>query len=317
MTGAPRFTAADERLHPHDPWDWSWNESWFFSWIDLDGGPAGFFRVGVLPNQQRAMLWNFVYVDGRWLGIEESRLAFADCDLTEGIGYDRWGLQFAWAPEPAPEGARFTTAGDFLVRSGDHPGGWVPLSLELTCRATSPCLGSGDPPDNDASPHPVDRFEQSLEATGTLIVDGVRHGLRAGAHRDRSWGPRDWRIMFTLGDAQHGDHQLYFVGSPAYGRGSGYLRDGASIRHLTWVDDALEYDDAHRTIAPGTMGFEDRDGNRIDVAVMPVAPSVAFDMDHTCPEPEHWLYYRTLIEARVPGWETPCRGWFEASRYGV
>ena len=83
-----RFVGRDELLHPTDPDDWSWNESWFFSWIDLDGGPAGFFRVGLLPNQQRAMLGSFVHVDDACLGIEESRLAFDDFDLSEGLGYD-------------------------------------------------------------------------------------------------------------------------------------------------------------------------------------------------------------------------------------
>lgn len=33
--------SADEQVHPFDPAVWSWNESWYFSWIDLDGGPAG------------------------------------------------------------------------------------------------------------------------------------------------------------------------------------------------------------------------------------------------------------------------------------
>jgi hypothetical protein len=56
-----RFSEKDETFHQFDPHDWLWNESWFFSWIDLEGGPVGFFRIGVLPNQQRAMLWNFVY----------------------------------------------------------------------------------------------------------------------------------------------------------------------------------------------------------------------------------------------------------------
>jgi hypothetical protein len=99
---------ADEQFHPVDPDDRSWNESWFFSWIDLDGGPAGFFRVGVLPNQRRAMLWSFVHTgdaqtegaqtEGRWCGVEESRLAFDDLDLADGVAYDRSALQFGLRP---------------------------------------------------------------------------------------------------------------------------------------------------------------------------------------------------------------------------
>ena len=56
---------------------------------------------------------------------------------------------------------------------------------------------------------------------------------------------------------------------------------------------------------------------RVEAELRPIAPSVTFDMAHTCEKPEHWLYYRTLVEATVSGWDTPCRGWFESSRYGL
>ena len=59
-----RRMSTDEHVHPFDPAVWSWNESWYFSWIDLDGGPAGFFRLGLLPNQERAMIWCYVLHDG-------------------------------------------------------------------------------------------------------------------------------------------------------------------------------------------------------------------------------------------------------------
>jgi hypothetical protein len=313
-----RFVDADERLHAADPDDWSWNESWFFSWIDLDGGPAGFFRVGLLPNQQRAMLWSFVHVDGAWLGIEESRLAFDDFDLSQGLGYDKWALRFGWRPDPPLGGAAFSFQGTCLTRTGANAGAYVPVSLELDCRATGECVGTGDGTDIAEVTRPKDRFEQSLEATGTLVVDGTRHDIRAGAHRDRSWGPREWRIEFTIGDMQQDDRQLYFVGSPAYGVGAGYLREGPTgLRHLKWTGGTVGYDDSARTMTPGQLVFEDADGKRIEVAVAPATPSVAFDMAHTCQEPEQWLYWRGLIEAKVPGWDGPARGWFEASRYGT
>ncbi len=312
-----RFVDVDERVHAADPDDWSWNESWFFSWIDLDGGPAGFFRVGLLPNQRRAMLWSFVFVDGEWLGIEESRLALDDFDLSEGLDYDKWALRCGWRPAPPLRGGAFRFDGTCLTRSGTNAGAYVPMSLELDCRATGACVGTREDPHTAAMTFPTDRFEQSLEATGTLVVDGTRHEVRAGAHRDRSWGPREWRIEFTLGDVQADDRQLYFVGSPAYGTGSGYLREGsAGLRHLAWTSGTVGYDDAARTITPGHLVFEDPDGTHTEVAVAPVSPSVAFDMAHTCQEPEQWLYWRGLIEARVPGWDGPARGWFEASRYG-
>ena len=88
----------DEQVHPADPAVWSWNESWYFSWIDLDGGPAGFFRLGLLPNQERALIWSYVFHDGTWFGTEETRLRYDDFDLADGMAYDRFGLDFGWRP---------------------------------------------------------------------------------------------------------------------------------------------------------------------------------------------------------------------------
>jgi hypothetical protein len=44
---------------------------------------------------------------------------------------------------------------------------------------------------------------------------------------------------------------------------------------------------------------------------------ITLDIAQSGPEPEHWLYWRTLVEARVTGWDAPVRGWLEARRYGV
>lgn len=312
------FAAADERMHGVDPGDWSWNESWFFSWIDRDGGPAGVFRVGVTPNQERAMLWCFVHVDGAWLAVEESRLALDHLDLADGVAYDRWGLRFAWQPEAPFAHSRFAFAGTALARSGPDAGARLPLAVDLACTATAAPHGTGIGPDDERTAHPTGRFEQSLAVTGTVVVDGTPHAVRAGAHRDRSWGPRDWRQMFTMGDLQSEGRQLYFVGRAFPGLATGYLRDGdAALRPLVCVDGDIAYDDGRRTITRARLVFETPDGARLDVGLEPVAPSIVFDIAHTCPEPEHWLYWRTLVDATVPGWDGPTRGWFETSRYGL
>jgi hypothetical protein len=81
--------------------------------------------------------------------------------------------------------------------------------------------------------------------------------------------------------------------------------------------DRLRRRRAQSRTPPGRLGFETTDGERIDVELAPVAPSIMFDMAHTCQVPEQWSYWRTLVEARVAGWDGPCRGWFEASRYGA
>ena len=307
---------ADERMHPADPGVWSWNESWYFSWIDLDGGPAGFFRVGLLPNQDRAMLWCYVHRDGEWMGIDESRLRFTHFDLADGMSYERWGLRFAWRPgDPA---ATFEFDGIVRTITAPNAGAFVPVSIALDATPTTERFGTGTGHDVGSAAYPASRFEQSMRVDGTLTVDGTTCPIRAAGHRDRSWGPRNWRVAFTLGDLQSEDAQLYFVGAPQLGeRGGGYLRDASGVRTLQCTDGVIGYDDAARTIAPARLRFAAGDGEVLDVEVVPVSPSVSFDMAHTCEVPEHWLYWRILVDAHVSGWSGTARGWVEASRYGI
>jgi hypothetical protein len=304
----------DEQVHASDPAVWSWNESWYFSWIDLDGGPVGFFRVGLLPNQDRAMLWCYVHHDGAWVGLDESRLRFAHFDVGDGMSYDRWGLGFGWRPG---DPAGFTFDGSVRTITGGDAGAFVPLSIALDATPTTERFGTGTGHDVGSEAYPASRFEQSMRVNGTVTIDGTTHAIRAAGHRDRSWGPRNWRVAFTLGDLQAEDAQLYFVGSPQLGeRGGGYLRDSSGVRQLRCVGGTIDYDDAARTIAPAKLRFAGGD-DEFDVELVPVSPSVSFDMAHTCEEPEPWLYWRILVEARVAAWPGPARGWVEANRYGI
>jgi hypothetical protein len=306
---------ADEQVHRHDPDVWSWNESWYFSWIDLDGGPAGFFRLGLLPNQGRAMLWCYVHRDGEWLGLDESRLSYDDFDLTEGFAYDRWGLRLGWRPGTAA--SSFDFEGVVRTVAGPDAGALVPLAVRLEATPTTGRFGTGTGADVGSVAYPASRFEQSLAVTGSVTAGGPSLPVRAAGHRDRSWGPRNWRVAFTLGDLQAEHAQLYFVGQPQVGeRGGGYLRDATGVRRISSVAGDVHYDDAGRTIAPAQLRFEAEDGEVVDVELEPASPSISFDMAHTCEEPEHWLYWRILVDARVSGWSGTVRGWVEASRYG-
>ena len=83
------------------------------------------------------------------------------------------------------------------------------------------------------------------------------------------------------------------------------------------ADGSIDFDDEGRTIREAWIRAEDPGSEPLEITMRPIAPSVVFDMAHTCEVPERWLYWRTLVEAEVPGWGGPCRGWFETSRYGV
>jgi hypothetical protein len=318
MVDLAGFSPDDEQLHAHDPDDWSWNESWFFSFVDLDGGPACTFRVGVLPNQGRAMLWCFLHVDGAWVTVEETRVSFDHFDFSRGVAYDRWGLRFASRDDEPFTSGRFAFESFGLVRSGPDAGARVPFSIDLHYGAAGDVHGSGHSAVDEAkTSFPIGRFEQPLSAEGTVVVGDRTFSVRAGAHRDKSWGPRDWRNEFVIGDLQGEDRELYFVGG-AFPHLGGYLREGSGeLVRLTCVDGAIDLDDVHRTVAPVHVVFETPDGSRVEVDMTPVGPSIQFDIAQASDPPEHWLYWRHLVGARVSTWDAPVRGWFEAGRYGA
>ena len=83
------------------------------------------------------------------------------------------------------------------------------------------------------------------------------------------------------------------------------------------ADGSIDFDDEGRTIREAWIRAEEPGSEPLEITMRPISPSVVFDMAHTCEVPERWLYWRTLVEAEVPGWGGPCRGWFETSRYGV
>jgi hypothetical protein len=226
-------------------------------------------------------------------------------------------------------GAGFRFSGEALVRSGPNTGAYVPMSIELDCRATIDAVATGTGDDDRDSPYPASRFEQAIDVAGGIVVGGHRHEIAGGGQRDRSWGPREWRQRFTLGDLQTpgrqlftlGDlqapgRQLYFVGRTLPGLGMGFLSEGDGVQHLMAVDGGIEFDDDARTVGSAWLRLEG-EGTSVEARMKPVAPSAVFDMAHTCKAPERWLYWRTLVEAELTGWDQPCRGWFETSRYGV
>lgn len=305
-----------ERMHAIDPGDLSWNESWLLSWIDRDGGPAGVFRIGVIPNQKRAMLWMFVHIDGAWYTVEESRLGYDDFDLSDSVAYDKWGLSFACRPDGPLTTGRFTFSGYPLIRSGPGAGSRIPMSIDLAYRDCADVHATGIGDDGDSTTYPHGRFEQSLEVTGTVTVGRTTHHVEGGAHRDKSWGPREWRQEFSMGDLQGNNRQLYFVGRRYPDLAMGYLREGdRNLQFMRVIDGQIDFDDEHRTIKQAHMVFEGADG-KVDVRIKPIAPAIVFDIAHTVAVPESWLYWRTLVEASVSAWDEPVRGWFETSRYG-
>jgi hypothetical protein len=204
-----------------------------------------------------------------------------------------------------------------LVRSGPDEGSRVPVAVALDLGASTPCYTTGAGHDDGASSYPASRFEQSMAAIGTVVVDGVETAIDCPAHRDRSWGPRTWQFPFMLGDLQSGERQIYFAGGPNAegGVGKGYVREGSDVATLAWIGAEMDYDDEHATIGPSRLSFRDERGREHAYDIVPLAPSVQFDMAHASLPPRHFLYWRTLVRATPTDGSEPVVGWFEANRF--
>ncbi len=306
-----------ERFHEHDPGDVTWNESWLVSWLPGDGTMAGLFRVGTLPNQDRAWLWLWLWTGDDWVTIEETRLAYDHLDRADGVAYDKWGLTFAYRPTDPLQRGRLTIEGIGRVRSGRGEGALVPVSIDLDLEARTPCYTTGAGQDEDRTTYPANRFEQSMAAAGTVTLDGQPTAIDCPAHRDRSWGPRSWQFPFMLGDLQSTDRQIYFAGGPNAegGVGKGYVREGPDVATLTRLEAEMDYDDKAATIGPSRLAFHDERGRVLAYELVPIAPSVRFDMAHASDPPRHWSYWRTLVRATPLDGGEPIVGWFEANRF--
>ena len=193
--GEPVAGPADEQVHRFDPDVWSWNESWYFSWIDLDGGPVGFFRLGLLPNQGRAMVW--CYVHGTASGSASTRPGCATRTSTSPTASpttsSACGSHGAPVHRRRPSPSTVWCARSPVPTRGVRPAVGVPRSdpdhRPVRHRYRHRPSGARLPGQPLRAVAPV----AGTVASGTITPRGSLP-VRANGHRDRSWGPRNWRM---------------------------------------------------------------------------------------------------------------------------
>jgi hypothetical protein len=94
----------------------------------------------------------------------------------------------------------------------------------------------------------TNRFEQSLRITGTLRVAGREIAIDGTAHRDHSWGDRDWDSMqdWKWLSAQAGE-DLVLNAMQIHGRGEttfhGYVQRDGVLAGVTMLRGETEYDE--------------------------------------------------------------------------
>ena len=183
-----------------------------------------------------------------------------------------------------------------------------PAVGDLAATPTTDRFGTGTGGDLGSDQYPASRFEQSLAVAGRSPPAARRDRCARPGTATGPWGPRNWRVTFTLGDLQAENAQLYFVGAPQPGERAGA---GTSVtRRACGTSCASEVRSStttrHARSRHPRVRFEAEDGAPLDVELDPVSPSISFDLAHTCEEPEHWLYWRILVEARCPPGRNRC-----------
>lgn len=308
---------ADEGPHAFDPSVEWWNESWFWDWIDASGQEAGHLRLGLHPNQGRAWLWLFVYREGEWLAVEETRLPLAD--LAPGrLAYDRFGLRFSYAPSAPLQGGRLRCEGFGRVVSGPRTGMVLPVAIDLEVTAQGPPHSGGRAraAGHESARFPASRFEQPIAVGGAVTIAGERRAFTGRGERDHSWGPRHWNLEWTF-LALNGERlRMQWAEAVIAGAGRfvvGYLQRGAMESIATLALEVTIRDDDVLHPFSGHFSVETETGSRL-AGRLESLTAAEIDITHTFVPPRRSLYRRALVRVHLDDGGPPLLGWLEANR---
>ncbi len=215
-------SAADEGAHQPGA-EPLWSESWYADFVDEAQGVGGWFRLGLIPNENRA--WVNALLCGP--GIPTVAVNDFEAALPEDAGVvstDAVELTHT-AAEPLQtyhvrlrgRGQAYEDPSALLRGEGGRA---VELSMDLTWTT------AGTPYQYRLTP----RYEIPCTVSGTVVADGRTFALTGvPGQRDHSWGVRDWWSMDWVWSALHlqdGTHlhgvDLRIPGAPPMG--VGYLQ---------------------------------------------------------------------------------------------
>ncbi|WP_156662926.1 phosphotransferase [Mycobacterium sp. 1274761.0] len=226
-------TADDEGAHPPGA-EPLWSESWYADFADEGQGIGGWFRLGLIPNQQRA------WVNALLCGPDMPTIAVNDFEVAlpedpAVVRSDAVELNHA-AADPLQtyhvrlrgQGQAYDDPSALLRGESGRP---VELSMDLQwTTAGTPYLY-----------RVTSRYEIPCTVSGSVVVDGTVTDVReVPGQRDHSWGVRDWWGMDWVWTALHlhdGTHlhavDIRIPGSPHFG--VGYLQRSGSLTEVQAV----------------------------------------------------------------------------------
>ncbi len=200
-----------------------WSESWYADFADVAQGLGGWFRLGLIANQQKALV--HVLLCG-------PDLPTVAVDAEVPLPADPWLLRAdafevghsASAPLHAYRvdvRARAQAYPDPSALLRGEPGRPVEMTMNLVWAT-------------DGTPYKyrlTTRYEIPCSVTGTVTVDGTSYRIESvPGQRDHSWGVRDWWSMDWIWSALHlddGTHlhgvNIRIPGAPTFS--IGYIQD--------------------------------------------------------------------------------------------
>ncbi|SPM36440.1 phosphotransferase [Mycobacterium rhizamassiliense] len=225
-------TATDEPL---------WSESWYSDFVDAAQGLGGWFRIGLIANQQTA------WVQALLCGPDLPTTAIA---VEVPLPADPWAVR---ADRLELDHAASAPLQDYRVDLRGRGQSYSDPSALLRGESGTPVeLAMNLVWATDGTPYKyrvTTRYEIPCTVSGTVSVDGQSYRVDSVAgQRDHSWGVRDWWGMDWVWSALHldeGTHvhgvNIRIPGVPAFS--VGYVQDAAgSMIELSAVNSREDFD---------------------------------------------------------------------------
>jgi Ecdysteroid kinase-like family len=222
----PRPSEEDELAHAPTA-EPLWSESWYADFVDAAQGLGGWFRIGLIANQQTA------WVHALLCGPEMPTVAVVDCEVP--LPADPWVLRTdAFEVGHSASAPLQTYRVDVRARGQAYrdpsallrgePGTPVEMTMNLVWAT-------------DGTPYKyrlTTRYEIPCTVSGTVTINDKSSRVDSvPGQRDHSWGVRDWWSMDWMWSALHlddGTHlhgvNIRLPGIPAVSVGYVQDRDG-------------------------------------------------------------------------------------------
>lgn len=303
MTDTPPVTpaaASDEGGHdPGGDTDPHWSESYYLDFFDPTKGVAGYVRLGLVRNQNRAWFWACL------VGPDRPLVTVVDHDVPLPKGESREvRAEGLWADYTVTTPLEHAQVGleSFAVllddpadTYGDMRGERVPFGLDLDWET-----------DGGTYAYPgVTRYEVPCRVHGEVLVGDETIALDGWGQRDHSWGNRDWwsyAWSWTAGRLDDGTRfhgtAVDIAGTPLYGTGYVQAPDGSMIAIADAGHSEVLGDHGFPTVTEWRLGD-------LDLRVEPVAFSpvlIEAPDGRVSRFPRAWTTFTAADGRRGHGW---------------